>query len=378
MAQHKLTYEIALASVELRERHASTTNAAIAAGIPRPTLQTRLTGAKVWYDLEPFKPKPPRPEEKQAAARGSDPMPSPPPTPEPGPYAIEHEPQIGTVAGAAWELTSLLDNTFRFAAIGDLHAASKYCRWDVREDLIRRAENFGAQCIFDTGNWVDGEASFNRYDLECVGLDAQCRLLAERHPKTKLAIKAVTGADHEGWWCKSMGVDVGRYAQDKMREAGHDWSDLGYMEADIVLRNANSGKASILRVVHPGGGSAYALSYSIQKIIESYEGGEKPAVGLFGHYHKMMAALIRNVWTVQTGCAQDQTPFMRQKRLEAHVGGTLIGLEQNPHDGSIVSMTPQLIRYFNRAYYFQDGKANNRWSGHGSVTPAPRRANTDA
>jgi hypothetical protein len=78
------------------------------------------------------------------------------------------------------------------------------------------------------------------------------------------------------------------------------------------LRNANSGKATTMAVCHPGGGSAYALSYSIQKIIESLEGGEKPAVGLYGHYHKLWAGNIRNVWCVQTGCQEDQTPFMRK------------------------------------------------------------------
>jgi hypothetical protein len=142
-----------------------------------------------------------------------------------------------------------------------------------------------------------------------------------------------------------------------MRRAGRtDWVDLGYMEAHVKLTNYNTGKSSLMSVVHPGGGSAYALSYSIQKIIESLEGGEKPAVGLYGHYHKLWSGNIRNVWVVQTGTTEDQTPFMRKKRLEAHVGGTLIGLEQDPRTGAITSMTPKLIRYFNKGYY------NDRWS----------------
>lgn len=270
--------------------------------------------------------------------------------------------------GAALELVSRPDNTFCFGAFGDLHAASKYTRWDVREDLVRRSEDAGAQAIFDTGNWIDGEAKFNLYDIVAHGLEAQCRLLAEKHPKTALPIYAVTGDDHEGWYSQREGIDVGSYCAGIMQASGHDWHDLGFMEAHVTLRNANSGAAVQMAVVHPGGGSAYALSYSIQKIVESYEGGEKPAVGLYGHYHKLWAGIIRNVWCVQTGCQQDQTPFMRKKRLEAHVGGTIIELEQEPESGAIIAMTPKILRYFNTGFY----EAGNRWSRHGPTQQPPR------
>lgn len=291
------------------------------------------------------------------------------------PFSLDYEPPIGTSNGAAWEVKSLPDNTFRFGAFGDLHAASKYTRWDVREDLTRRAEEFGAQAILDTGNWIDGEKPFNRYDLEVVGLDSQVRILAERYPKTKIPTYAVTGADHEGWYVKSEGIDVGRYCESVMRDAGHPWTNLGYMQADIVLRNAKSGATSILRVMHPGGGTGYALSYRPQKIIEAMEGGEKPAVLLLGHYHKIDFGLVRNVWYVQTGCQADQTPFMAQKAIEAHVGGFMIEMEQDPETGAIISFTPMARRYFNRSYYFKAGMANDRWSGSGPIKQVPRKAN---
>jgi len=274
----------------------------------------------------------------------------------------EFKDKASFIGGPVLELTSREDNTYCFGAFGDLHAASKYTRWDAREDLIRQAEHYEAQAIFDTGNWIDGVSNFNRHDLLAWGMDGQCRLLAEHHPKTYLPIYAVAGDDHEGWLAQREGVDVGKYCAQIMQENGHDWYDLGYMEAHVILKNANSGKKQVMAVVHPGGGSAYALSYSIQKIVESYEGGEKPAVGLYGHYHKLWAGNIRNVWVAQTGCQQDQTPFMRKKRLEAHVGGCIIWLEQDPKTGAIISMLPKLVRYFNRGYY-QSG----RWSKHGDV-----------
>jgi hypothetical protein len=289
-------------------------------------------------------------------------------------FIVEHPPEIGT-SKHTWEIKSDKDNKYRFAAFGDLHAASKYCRWDVRDDLTNQAEEFGATAIFDAGNWADGEASFNRYDLEAVGMDAQLQILAKNYPKTKIPTYAVTGADHEGWWIRREGVDVGRYCESVMRDAGHAWTNLGYIEADVTLVNANSGERATLRVMHAGGGSAYAISYKPQKILESLEGGEKPSVVLIGHYHKLDAGIVRGTWYGQVGCQQDQTPFMRQRSLEAHVGGILLEMEQDPKDGSISGFKPDMRRYFARAYYFKSGQANRRWSGHGPIRQVPRKAN---
>jgi hypothetical protein len=177
---------------------------------------------------------------------------------------------------------------------------------------------------------------------------------------------AIWGEDHEGWYARREGIDVGRYAEGIMREYGHDWTDLGFMEAHVDLVNARTGKRSSLVIMHPGGGSAYATSYRPQKIVEALDGGEKPAAIFMGHYHKLEALNVRNVWTLQTGTTQDQTPFMRKKPIDAHVGGAIVTLEQDPETGAIIGFTPAMYRYFNKGYY------NNRWSKHGPVNMPPR------
>lgn len=266
--------------------------------------------------------------------------------------------------GPMLELVSDEHNVFRFGAVGDNHCGSKYERRDVFADLYDRFAAKGVSRVFHTGNWIDAEASFNRHDLVAHGVDQQCKLLAETYPaRPGITTYAVWGDDHEGWYAQREGIDVGSYCQNVFRQLGRqDWVDLGFMEAHVKLVNANTGASSVMSVVHPGGGSAYALSYAIQKIIESLDGGEKPAVGLYGHYHKLWSGNIRNVWCLQTGTGQDQTPFMRKKRLEAHVGGTYVEMEQDPVSGAIINFTPTLHRYFNRGFY------SGRWSHHGPVT----------
>jgi predicted phosphodiesterase len=258
------------------------------------------------------------------------------------------------------------DNTYLFGVAGDRHIGSKYHRQDVVEDLYKRFTDAGVDAVLDTGNWIDGESRFNRQDLIRVGMTPQLKLMSQITPKIDVPTLAVWGDCHEGWYASREGIDIGEYAESVMKKAGHDWNNLGYLEAYITLRNKNTGSESIMALIHPGGGTAYALSYKPQKIVESLEGGEKPAVMVMGHYHKLEALNIRNVWVLQAGTCCDQTPFMRKKSIAAHVGGTILGMEQDPESGAIIGFSPDMKRYFNEAFY------GGRWSKHGPVAQAKR------
>lgn len=61
-------------------------------------------------------------------------------------------------------------------------------------------------------------------------------------------------------------------------------------------------------------------SYRIQKIIESFYGGEKPNVLIAGHVHKQGYFFERNVHAFSAATLQKQSKWMRGKRLQAHTG----------------------------------------------------------
>ena len=279
-------------------------------------------------------------------------------------------PSLGSARDAVRELVTDRHGRLRFGAIGDTHLGSKYERLDCLEDWYSHAASRDVRTVLHAGNWIDGEASFNQHDLAVHGLDAQMAYLAKHHPsRPGLETWAIAGADHEGWYSRREGVDVGRYAERVMREAGRsDWHDMGYMETFVRLRHAVSGKSSMLCLMHPGGGSAYAISYAPQKIVEGFDGGDKPAVLLIGHYHKASYQLTRNVHTIQVGCFQDQTVFMRQKKLSSHLGGMIVDVEIDPRTGAVIECGTQFRNYFVKEYY------TGRWSQHGPVKHATRRA----
>jgi predicted phosphodiesterase len=278
---------------------------------------------------------------------------------------------VPLVTERTFEYLSRPDGSYKFGVSSDQHLCSRYAREDVLAHLYDTFAEEGVDRVVNAGNWIDGEDEKNRMDLAVHGLEPQVDYLVDRYPQRPgIETWAVWGEDHEGWFARRESIDMGRFAERKMREAGRtDWHDLGFIEAKIDLVHAGTGARGSLVVMHPGGGSSYAYSYRPQKIVESLTGGEKPAVLVIGHYHKLSMNLIRNVWTVQAGCAEDQTVFMRKKNLDAHVGGGILTLRQDPRTGAIVRCQWDQLQYFTRGYY------NDRWSKTGPVVQAPRILN---
>lgn len=213
--------------------------------------------------------------------------------------------------------------SFTFGAIGDTHLASKFSRLDILDAIYKDFHNHRITKVFHTGNIIDGFIKrINGNDVLANTLDGQIKILAEQYPSYPgITTYFVTGDDHEGWFQKDLGLDVGYYIERRLRDkyGRKDLVFLGFMEADInIAREEDNLK---LRVQHPGGGSAYALSYAPQKLIESLMPEEKPDILLLGHYHKSEYLPAYNgVHVIQTGTTMDQTPFMRKKKIKSMLG----------------------------------------------------------
>jgi len=205
--------------------------------------------------------------------------------------------------------------------------------------------------VFNAGNWIDGEVRFNKTELlTAPGMDNQLDYMIDKFPVRKgITTHFIAGDDHEGWYAQREGIEIGRYLESRARAAGRtDLHYLGYAECDVALR-CGSGSA-VARVVHPGGGSAYAVSYTDQKRVESYQGGEKPQLEIVGHYHKFNHGFPREVETIQCGCTCDQSLFMRKRRLQAMVGFVELRITQDA-TGMIQPVGVKWFRFYDRGYY---------------------------
>ena len=243
-----------------------------------------------------------------------------------------------------------------FGVCGDNHLCNKHARLDVLNTVYDWYEREGITTVFNTGNMLDGECRFNKHELVVrSGFEPQMEYFANEYPQRKgIKTKFITGEDHEGWWTAREGINVGKRMEQEAKEKGrNDLVWIGHVERDIEFK-AKKGSAWG-RVMHPGGGSAYATSYSEQKIVESWQGGEKPNFCLIGHYHKYGTGFPREVWTVQTACTSDQTAFLRRQKIRVDVGALKISIHQ-AETGEINRFVVEFGPFFDRGFYAQNDK----------------------
>lgn len=260
---------------------------------------------------------------------------------------------IGKYTPSVIKSHHLVGKRIKLGFVTDNHLGSKYERLDVLNAVYDRFAMEGITEVYNAGNVIDGEARFNKFDIHQYGMENQCKYFAKIYPKRDgITTYFITGDDHEGWYVQREGIDIGKFMESKAIEAGRtDLKYIGHMEHDIIFKT--KGGQAVLRIVHPGGGSSYAYSYTSQKIVESYTPGEKPDIVFGGHYHKACYNYIRGVHFLQGGTTMDQSPFMRKKRLEAHLGGWIVEFQQG-ENGVIQSFKCEWISFYGRDFYEKD------------------------
>lgn len=247
----------------------------------------------------------------------------------------------------------------RFGLLGDNQLGNRHSRLDAAQTAYEHYKAEGIDTVYHTGNLVDGfHAKFNAFELlpeAGTSMEAQVAYAARVYPKVKgITTHFITGECHEGWWAKRIGVNVGRFMEDRFRSLGReDLRYVGHLEADIEIRHqklAQNVRGPIVKLTHPGGGTAYALSYKSQKIAESFQGGEKPQAVFVGHFHKYDVCYPREIVCVQTGCLCDQTSFMRKLPTAAHVGYLIVEMYVG-RDGVVERFRHEFKPFFDKGYY---------------------------
>lgn len=228
--------------------------------------------------------------------------------------------------------------TLKIAIMGDTQMGSKYTQLTHLNNFYDICKEEGIKDIYHTGDITDGLKMRvgHEYELYAVSADDMIEDVVKRYPKRDgITTHFITG-NHDASIYKQVGYDVGNAIarqRDDMEYLGRDCSVV-YLTPECKLE---------LR--HPWDGTAYALSYKLQKMIESMESDSKPNILAVGHYHKAEYVFYRNVHALQTGCFQAQTPFTRGKNISVHLGGWIVEIKVTD-DGTIKSFAPQFIPYY--------------------------------
>lgn len=228
--------------------------------------------------------------------------------------------------------------TLKIAIMGDTQMGSKYTQLTHLNNFYDICKEEGIKDVYHTGDITDGLKMRvgHEYELYAVSADDMIEDVVKRYPKRDgITTHFITG-NHDASIYKQVGYDVGN-AIARQRD------DMEYIGRDCAVVYLTPKCKLELR--HPWDGTAYALSYKLQKMIESMESDSKPNILAVGHYHKAEYMFYRNVHALQTGCFQAQTPFTRGKNISVHLGGWIVEIKVTD-DGTIKSFAPKFIPYY--------------------------------
>lgn len=230
------------------------------------------------------------------------------------------------------------DKIIRFGLMGDTQINSKYTQITHLHKYYDILQQEGIDTVYHTGDMDEGEEMRMGHKYECYtqGVDDHIDEIVSVYPQRKgITTHFITG-NHDHSIFKRVGFDIGPVIASRR----DDMKYLGRDQAIIMLTPNCS-----LEIRHPGDGTAYALSYKLQKQIEAMSGGEKPNIYAVGHYHKSEYIFYRNVHAFQTGCFQAETPFTRSKGISIHMGGWIVEAQVDT-DGTITRLKQEFIPFY--------------------------------
>lgn len=226
----------------------------------------------------------------------------------------------------------------KIGIMGDTQFGSKYTQITHLHTYYDICQKEGITDIYHTGDITDGLKMRvgHEYELYEHSADGQLEDVIKNYPKRDgITTHFITG-NHDASLYKLVGLDIGK-------AIARDRSDMHYLGRDCSVVNLTPNCTLELR--HPWDGTAYALSYKIQKMIEAMESDSKPNILAVGHYHKQEYMFYRNIHALQTACFQAQTPFTRGKGISTVLGGYIVTIRVDDQ-GTIHGFSPEFIPFY--------------------------------
>lgn len=221
--------------------------------------------------------------------------------------------------------------SFKYGVISDTHIGHSAFDEALFNHSVRVFKKENVNFILHPGDHLEGMSGRpgHIYELNEIGFDKQLKKAVSLYKKYDVPIVGIDG-NHDNWFKSkfNMNVVVGTHLQTELK----NYVNLGEWEGDIEVNKIK------IKLFHANDGSAYALSYKLQKLIESFSGGEKPNILHSGHYHKYMYAFSRNIHAWESGTLCGQSIFMRGKKIAAHKGFSVITVHP---DGNTIAKLDQ-------------------------------------
>lgn len=244
------------------------------------------------------------------------------------------------------KLTRSVGDTIRLGAISDTHLGSKYCLRGAIRDVIHWMHAEGVRDILHSGDVLEGCYRHSLFELSHSGFDDQLRDAAKCFPELEGLRYHFISGNHDFTFEEKIGMRAGMAIQSGMRALGrNDW--LCYGDRNAYLRIGGA----VVNLWHPGGGSAYARSYNLQKRIEAYT-AIKPHILLMGHYHQYCYVYERGIHGIMMPTFQGSgSNFAQSLKGSPAIGGLILEWQMS-ETGRIHNFNPRPRFFFEKDTIF--------------------------
>lgn len=229
------------------------------------------------------------------------------------------------------------ERVIKFGVASDMHMCSKHQQLTHLNTIYDIFQDAGITTVYNPGDISEGYGmrKGHEYEVFKYGADEQVDYISEMYPKRKGMVTEFITGNHDHSHLKNGGIDIGK----PIARNRSDLKYLGMNNATIMLTpNCR------MDLAHPLDGSSYAISYAVQKAIEAMSTDNIPNIYITGHHHKAMYFFYRDIHCLEAGCFEAQTPWMRGKRLAAHVGGWIVTVHVD-ENGFIQRFVPEWIPF---------------------------------
>lgn len=232
---------------------------------------------------------------------------------------------------------------FSFAVVSDTHLCSTEERLRELSAFYEEVRKRGIKTVVHAGDLVAGWGIYRGQENEVhtFGARNQAEYAVKNYPRVEdVTTYFITGNHCLSWYNRS-GVDIGELVD----ASRNDIVYLGQYEGEIELSGVK------IRLIHPDGGGAYALSYKLQKLVEQIPSGRKPHILIAGHYHTALYFFYRNIHAFQAGCFEGQTTFLIRKGINPTIGGWIVDVEVGKDKKhTVLSLSPTFVPFIEREW----------------------------
>ncbi|MCL4441782.1 MAG: metallophosphoesterase, partial [Firmicutes bacterium] len=225
-------------------------------------------------------------------------------------------------------------------------------------DLIEKAYDIfnkdGVQRVYHAGDMCSGDSVYRgqQYETLYPGFQAQKKAVIDNYPQLKDGKTFFILGNHDYSFIKKSNSNLGLDIPDKRKDLNY----VGEIVADVQISGSdplddataedNRAPGTTLRLFHPTGGLAYALSYKPQRYVDNLPSdGRKPNILVIGHYHTRCSFDRRNIKVYQVPCFEEESPYLIEKGLQPTIGFSWLDIQLS-REGSIVGMMVKEYTYY--------------------------------